>query len=34
LIAFGERRGGGVPLEAAGMLVLGAVAVAGALAVA
>ena len=34
LIAFGERRGGGVPLEAAGLLVLGAVAVAGALAVA
>jgi membrane associated rhomboid family serine protease len=34
LIALGERRGGGVPLEAMGMLVLGAVSVAGALAVA
>jgi membrane associated rhomboid family serine protease len=34
LIAFGERRGGGAPLEAVGMLAIATVAVAGALAVA
>jgi membrane associated rhomboid family serine protease len=34
VIAFGERRGGGVPLEATGLLALAAISVAGALAVA